>query len=731
MANQISLQADVASAPNSAISLLGAAQPLLKALSADNVNPLAVLQVEAIGSCFHSNGEWAARLPDLLSRTSSVRLERLSAWIGWQKGDTASYLSQTSGGRTASLICLFLGNIYPAERCGLVLHRLSSVILPQGKRNASFAQLSDVTQCLSGKLACLGFGNLLALHLSRIRQCLFESGQAVPLDLVSMPTEETMEEFLLMLHKALQDESLVLHFVGSRGAGPLLASLMCLCPEDVKVEVEGELIQRGQRNSIIFSISGNENGKTEIYLESIIRPNSEDLSTYYIKTVQHGEQLPQLKFHWSGWLSSYLSNGLAQAGSTGNLSTVCQALSNLIAASIMSVAQSRLSFSKVPGQPFKPLLGPRDMSEVYETLKMILKEPFGTNDRDIKSAYTDLKNSVAVVLPFSTCSCGLCDQLNPWLIYGGDFPESSVRKKRWVICRHASLWRTLGRAFEYGLLSTLIKTESNSVVSSPDLHARVVLSSLPRAIGSYFSQNANTQSLPPIAHYEANDIHRSLCSFAGRHEEGSICSSSSSSTIFPSTIQYPQVSYPWAIRYFLVDGRLHDGSNVFYSIKTTTEERGTRPTKLGKRVKSSTVSSKIIPSAIGEHFGFTMTLRPDVSMRQNFLRLRSVVQYSATQSFEINFLEAHLGFMKLLPTDDCEHYQRTPLQDAGVFATTVDRPSAAKGLTAVTMTYWNPEAQFLCCNMKTPALYHVNCCLECAVAQARKKNIKLIIGGKC
>lgn len=66
MADQVALQADVGNVSTNALAIL-AAQPLLKALSADNINPLAVLQVQAIGNCFHSNGDWAVKLPDLLA----------------------------------------------------------------------------------------------------------------------------------------------------------------------------------------------------------------------------------------------------------------------------------------------------------------------------------------------------------------------------------------------------------------------------------------------------------------------------------------------------------------------------------------------------------------------------------------------------------------------------------------------------------------------------------------
>jgi hypothetical protein len=76
--DQVSLQADVGNIPNNTVAVLGALSPFIQAVSADNVSPLAVVQVEALGACFHLNGELAGKIPDLLRRTTSYRLERLS-----------------------------------------------------------------------------------------------------------------------------------------------------------------------------------------------------------------------------------------------------------------------------------------------------------------------------------------------------------------------------------------------------------------------------------------------------------------------------------------------------------------------------------------------------------------------------------------------------------------------------------------------------------------------------
>jgi hypothetical protein len=53
------------------------------------------------------------------------------------KGDTASYMSETAGGRTASLICLALGDIFPKDGCGTILYEVSKKVLPSDAQSSS------------------------------------------------------------------------------------------------------------------------------------------------------------------------------------------------------------------------------------------------------------------------------------------------------------------------------------------------------------------------------------------------------------------------------------------------------------------------------------------------------------------------------------------------------------------------------------------------------------------
>lgn len=270
MPPSIAPQADVGTIPSNSLSVLGSLQPLLKALTADNVNPLAVLQVQAIGSCFHLNGDFASKVPELLVRSKSLRLERISQWVGWHAGDTASSMAQTAGGRAASVLSLSLVEAYGIDLSGQILCELSKRILPADQNHTGLQQLGDVAGILSNKLAAVGYGSHFALHVTRIREVYFNSGLVIPTTLLDRFTVETMVEFLCALRTALQEENSVLYFEGCEGAGQVVALVMALCPDDALVLVEHEVIFQGGRGNVTISISAGSRASSSS-LESRIR----------------------------------------------------------------------------------------------------------------------------------------------------------------------------------------------------------------------------------------------------------------------------------------------------------------------------------------------------------------------------------------------------------------------------------------------------------------------------
>ncbi|KAG4281258.1 hypothetical protein FPRO06_10163 [Fusarium proliferatum] len=293
----VAAQADILGIPGAALNTIGFAQGLLRAVSADNANPNAVIQVQQIGSCFQSNGPWAAKIPDVLSRASCVRLERLSAWVGWAKDDTPAFMSQTTGGQTAALLCCALGSLYSKSRCGFLLYNLCRDILPADRQLSSPTQLGEVCMLLERKSACLGFGNHLALQVTRLRQCFFEAGLDVPRDLADTPTEEDLNHFLSGVCSALQDESLILQVSGTRCVGTLLALTLAMCPEDVSVRINREVLMSGLRDNIIFSVTTEDGSSTQIHLETKLEIKKAGFLKRHIITESQHEHNEELRFH--------------------------------------------------------------------------------------------------------------------------------------------------------------------------------------------------------------------------------------------------------------------------------------------------------------------------------------------------------------------------------------------------------------------------------------------------
>src|SRR5271170_2200723 len=408
---EVSLQADVGHLPNNTVAVLGALSPFVQAITADNVNPLAVIQVEALGACFHLNGELAEKTPDLLRRTTSYRLERLTHSVGWRGNDTASHMAKTAGGRAASVLSLAIVEVYHEEAAGDLFYRLSKKLLPAGANQSSKTQIGQVARTLSNILGAFGFGSHLALHVTRIREAYFNSGIQVPPYLLQIPTVETMTEFLYSLSRALQEEHSVLYFQGCEGVGYTLAIAMALCPDDVFVTVENEVIFQEARRSVIFDIQSAL--PSQFSIESILYTSGKSSNTPHIVSVHSTEPIfgMQMSLKWDGCLSDALDLALANV-CTGFANQVRISCIEVISAIIFSTTPTDMCPSyydnPLPSTGFMSLLGPEGRTRVRKTLKQIFHcEPSFTVVQ-FNKAYDDLRISLGNAVPPTSCNCNQC-----------------------------------------------------------------------------------------------------------------------------------------------------------------------------------------------------------------------------------------------------------------------------------------------------------------------------------
>ncbi|KAM0554011.1 hypothetical protein ACHAPJ_007086 [Fusarium lateritium] len=110
--------------------------------------------------------------------------------------------------------------------------------------------------------------------------------------------------------------------------------------------------------------------------------------------------------------------------------------------------------------------------------------------------------------------------------------------------------------------------------------------------------------------------------------------------------------------------------------------------------------------------------------------LRCQIQ-QANGIIEVKFLDMHLGLMALSPANKCEHPIPAPLElTASVMAASVMAPVASQHhVIGITVTHRNDESQFLSCTNCGRQLYQGDCCMPCAVAQAKREGYEVVIGG--
>jgi hypothetical protein len=235
--------------------------------------------------------------------------------------------------------------------------------------------------------------------------------------------------------------------------------------------VQNEVIYKGLRDSVIFSISNSEDLGTNFYIESKIRNYTNDFQKRFIKIDESSGSNLNLKFSWSGCLSSYLKIVLVNSASQGSgidLMSIQLAIANLIA----SVAESFTGkdwYSSVPPwndnnplpkEGLRTLLGSDYRQTIRTRLGTVLFEPSSFTDPKPGNCYDELCKKVTLCLPITECTCSFCGKYDPW--DSDHYPRrltsafSTRAWKSWKNCRVAQLWAAIGTIVQTGILSLLV-----------------------------------------------------------------------------------------------------------------------------------------------------------------------------------------------------------------------------------------------------------------------------------
>ncbi|KAL6713313.1 hypothetical protein ACLMJK_008778 [Lecanora helva] len=690
----VQAQADVGSL---SMQGLGAFATVLATLSADNIAPMALLQMENLGALLPTNGEYAEQVKTLLQRCSDRRLDKLGLVIGWRKNDSASLMADSAGGQAVALLSMCLINILTPANTGIVLSRLCPKLLSSSVRRtsvASVSQLTDAARLLSGKLHALGFGNILAPEVMRIHKVYETLRVNAPTNLSYQLTPESIIDFLVLVSRSLCEEGMICRVSGSCGMANILGLTRILFPRSTSVNVEGTIIQKADNAAIRLEFDSNlSNEPTQMYLETLISLTPCAQLPIVREENRSRPQGLQYHFQWHGWLADLLQLGFLEAGK------ICdQAILEACCDFLMLVpAVSRISHSAVP---LLSLLGPFPRARMAKACETIWRVKPRTVLTSIDDAFKKLVDAMKVALRGEICRCThKCDMRTGFNFraFEPDVHDPWYRSHNPCIVR--DIWNCILGALQLGLWAFFIDAGQNAVVHrQPNVRTNDLIYSAVMGQRTIISAEQLRIALIETCGSSRSDI-----------DNQNLAKSDHSCTIYPSVIETLSIPHTQTISFALVEGMLMFEHQYHESLRQSSvnEYAGYDELHLPKY-------DKIRPSHIGEPTG-----GPLLTIREGYktLELSCTIEYAGNQVV-IDLISAIHGYIGLRWAAECGHPLDEYLDESRYQAkpTSVAAPAAHAGI-RVAMTRGNPMAQFFCCNANYWAVLQRRCCLNCAAKE--------------
>ncbi|KFY04039.1 hypothetical protein O988_01044 [Pseudogymnoascus sp. VKM F-3808] len=715
--SQITLQADVGSL---SISGLSAFSSTLTALSADDVAPLAMLQMEKLGSLFPINGKYALQVPDLLQRCKSTRVDRLGLLIGWRKGDAASLMAQYAGGQAISLLSMCIMNLYDNSNAGRLLVELSKKMVPQEMAISSPSQLVQVAKTLGSKLEVVGFGNILASQIEMILDAYKHLKKPVPNNFLDQITPEDMAVLLHAITRAVGKESIVVRITGSRGVGHILAMVTIVFPEDAFVTMENVVVFQGLRKSILIEFTDSDE-VVKVQVESKLQIQSA-LSILPIEKYAKPHDMATChgySYKWTGCLADILQVVFMEDGliCPENLRVACCGMFEPLSKSHGVDGNQFDTTGRLGDYGLMHLLGPYPRERIDKICQKTWRIPPGwaIHSSSLESAFDDLVLAFAEATAAVSCTCGsekLCSTRFGWK----NIRQTSAMRS----CPLYRLWEAVGESICYGFSCLFVNADDGATILHPGDGSdyRSILRIITDLLNVRYRDNSvwSIRSCGRIIH--ACITH--LCSRQVRH----VAASSNSSTVYMAAIQTLGLPNTMNSLFILTEGQLVFNSRSHTLLNAVGFDRP----GADKNIHQAT--QPIIPSSIGEHSNLEMTIRESIYD----LELTSTILIGG-QIVHLNMDSIIAASWGLYEAEPCGHNPlTTPLEsryEDAILTTSVASPVESKAMnkTSIVLVSRNPVAQLLSCvnTAGSDSLLQKDCCLNCAYEQAVKGDHRMII----
>lgn len=673
MSSDISAQVDVGS-----LSLSGLKQVagILSVLSADDVQPMAMLQLQDLGTLFSISGPVASKVPDYLLRCKSVRIERLGYLVGWRKGDSASLMAQSTGGQAVALLSVCLWSLYQ-ESTGDILHTISSAILPQSARASSPGILERAAKILADKLQVVGFGTILAKQVCRIHDAYENLKERVPCDILESLSQDWMAEFLIGVSRALREENAILRVRGCYGLGYISALMVTLFPDDCTVTIEKIVVHVGKNtSSITVDIVGPSCGTLpEVHFMETVESIADVLLNPGKAEYRYRDKFAtDACFSWEGHIAASLRlelqhKGFLYSSEVVELVGVCAlAMSDCLCIEYQGLDPEILAVS-ILGDSYRAKRHKRceiamgvQLPSTWPPLGKAMKLLFEVKSSELKSSphWNITASSIAGMAVGATFKALFFNPHEQVTVKGIFSQEQSILGQfgEWTDPRNWS---------SDGVLEAIF----------PDLNRKGLDKTIAKSLGAstYVPSTYLTLRDDDICHYRSIEIFDGPIIFNGRY--------------------YGEVNNP-----------------------TIEESNAGNLCELGEK-------ANIVPSSEGCVSQVSFTARE----RLDEVLLEATLMYSG-QKISVSLAKRMRQLFCLIKTTQCEHPRTTPLKEEyckRVLTASALSPDPPRGSIAIVQTAGDPVAQILALSPGARAILCYRCCLNCAFEQAQNWKARKII----
>lgn len=307
-----------------------ALRTLITSVSQDDVQPQAVLAVEALGSIFLASADRINEAVDALGGNDSVRVENVLASIGLTSGGLRHTTRKSTGLLQFFLVCTMSKLCFIDEECATLAFEMLKTSGLLAKYPVATSQLTRLVNQLSGHAEAIVPVDLMTEIASKLDEYQPDTGVFARMNL------KVLSELLVRLFESVRDESIdSITLVGHDHAVWLAPSLLWLLGDDAWLLIGEDTVKGDPRSKLCVQI---EPKSSEPWKLQIWKTSKDPIEYVFDYDKDESDTLRRIPL---GTMKSYLNQYYWEAFETPELRKMAMIRTGQVAQSLILTAVKR------------------------------------------------------------------------------------------------------------------------------------------------------------------------------------------------------------------------------------------------------------------------------------------------------------------------------------------------------------------------------------------------------